>query len=120
MFGGLPRSRGRTHCPVTALFARRQETDRASVFVCNKPLDKICPRRKGISNTSHYSNNHEEQKFFLSSETFYVKAVAFIQINVCLILSIPGTVKQFIFAFIVSEKNNLRKKELLSEGQTQL
>ena len=25
-------------------------------------MDKICPKRKGISNTSHYSDSHEEQK----------------------------------------------------------
>jgi hypothetical protein len=49
-----------------------------------------------------------------------VKAVTFLQINLCFILFRPGTVKQFIFGFIVSEENNLRKKELLSEGQTQL
>jgi len=62
----------------------------------------------------------KSRSFFYRLKLFFVKAAAFLQINVCLILFIPGTVKQFIFIFIVSEKNNLRKKELLSEGQTQL
>ena len=98
----------------------RQETGRPTLFVCIKPMDKICPKRKDVSNTSHYSDSHEERSFFIVWNFFFVKALAFLQINLCYIWFIPGNVKQFIFGFIVSDENNLRKKELLSEGQTQL
>jgi len=99
----------------------RQETGSQTTFFCIKPVDKICSKRKCISNTSHYSESYEEQKLSYCPKLFLcVKAVALLQINLCFILFIPGTVKQFIFGFIVSEENNLRKKELLSEGQTQL
>jgi hypothetical protein len=91
------------------------------MFECINPVDNICSQRKCISNTSHCSDSHAEQKpsyrlkFFLC-----VEDLEFLHINLCFIVFRLGTVKEFIFGIIISEENTLRKKVLWSEGQTQL
>ena len=73
LVGFLGHAEGRTvqwlHCSPGA--SRRAERRRS---FANKPVDKICLKRKGISNTSQYNNSYEEQKLFLSSETFFCES----------------------------------------------